>query len=56
MIIPINISFRECRIGEIPINSSSKIIICSQCPSGSYSLIDPNINTEKVNLQCKKCP
>ncbi|KAL4469077.1 hypothetical protein ABPG72_007756 [Tetrahymena utriculariae] len=44
----IEVQFRNCRVGEIKVDFSNKII-CEQCPDGKYSLYESD-------LSCKQCP
>lgn len=66
--IPLTIPFRDCLSGEIYLNqqstsSSTELVICSYCESGTYSLRDnsvasglPLIKRQSAYGTCKKCP
>ncbi|EWS76011.1 transmembrane protein, putative (macronuclear) [Tetrahymena thermophila SB210] len=56
MIIPLNLSFRQCIKGEILVKSSNIITTCQECQEGTYSLINPNQIDNIADLECKKCP
>ncbi|EAR89349.2 transmembrane protein (macronuclear) [Tetrahymena thermophila SB210] len=59
MLIPLNLQFRQCIRGEIPIKQFSFIVICQECLPGTYSLLIPDqnsSNTDTQDYECKKCP
>ncbi|KAL4446580.1 hypothetical protein ABPG74_005518 [Tetrahymena malaccensis] len=59
MLIPLNLTFRQCIRGEVPIKQFSFIIICQECLPGTYSLLVPDQNSYNIDTQiyeCKKCP
>ncbi|KAL4453452.1 hypothetical protein ABPG74_017659 [Tetrahymena malaccensis] len=46
--LKVEISFRDCIVGEIQVNFANKII-CEECPDGKYSL-------DQADQSCKICP
>ncbi|KAL4478065.1 hypothetical protein ABPG72_013504 [Tetrahymena utriculariae] len=60
--IYLNVTFRNCQIGEIPLKSclTCSTINCQECPQGTYSLEDPEQATAcmkcdyKTSVYCKK--
>ncbi|EAR98680.2 MORN repeat protein (macronuclear) [Tetrahymena thermophila SB210] len=55
-IVAVFIVFRQCVNGEIIGQLSSSIQFCQFCQNGTYSLVDPNIQTSQNQLTCKQCP
>ncbi|EAR89346.2 transmembrane protein, putative (macronuclear) [Tetrahymena thermophila SB210] len=59
MLIPLNLQFRKCIRGEIPIKQFNSVVICQECLPGTYSLLIPDYNSSNIDIQdyeCKKCP
>ncbi|KAL4470467.1 hypothetical protein ABPG74_012078 [Tetrahymena malaccensis] len=53
----IQISFRNCKVGEAFQQISSQIIQCQKCSEGMYSVAQPKLNLQDLSQnQCKKCP
>ncbi|EAR82002.2 transmembrane protein, putative (macronuclear) [Tetrahymena thermophila SB210] len=53
--IQLQLNFRDCQRGEI-IQVQNEFITCYECPQDRYSIIIPNMITDKNQLQCQKCP
>ncbi|KAL4499378.1 hypothetical protein ABPG73_008928 [Tetrahymena malaccensis] len=53
--IPLNLSYRNCVVGEI-IQQNNQFIQCDQCVQGRYSLKIPDMQKDVNQLQCISCP
>ncbi|KAL4465249.1 hypothetical protein ABPG74_001963 [Tetrahymena malaccensis] len=57
LILTIQISFRNCKVGEAYQQISSQIIQCQKCSEGMYSVAEPLLNLQDLSQnECKKCP
>ncbi|KAL4473624.1 hypothetical protein ABPG74_022488 [Tetrahymena malaccensis] len=54
LVLDLLLNFRRCQQGEI-LYSKQGYISCDKCIEGTYSLVDPNIQSNRFQLQCKKC-
>ncbi|EAR92699.3 WD domain, G-beta repeat protein (macronuclear) [Tetrahymena thermophila SB210] len=54
LVIYLNYHFRKCQIGEIlqPVCLNCTLVNCLECENGTYSIVDPNTQS---NVQCLPC-